>query len=318
MDSKLKQSKTKVNAKATQPEPNHNKDESKDLITPVVSPDDSQDLGAKAASPVSKVSNPFPNQGDPKKLKGLNLPTVKEDEEIDFDMSSELKSVFTEANLDLSDEFFGKLSNILEAALRTHIRNYEDALASEYEAALAEEVVAIKEDLEYQIDSVLSTVCEEWQQENQLAIEYGIRNELTESFIEGLKNLFESHYIEVPDTKYDLVEDLEEQLEDLKEDFSRVYEDNVTLKENLDYANKINLLQAESQDLTDFQKEKFFELSEGFLGSDYDSFAHKVATIKENHFPQYESHYLTEDVVEQEYISESVDPVIARIEAELL
>lgn len=321
MDRKAKQSKTKVNEKALAPEPNHNKDESADLITPVVSPDDSQDLGAKASQHVKKVANPFPNMGDAKKIKSPSLETVKKsvEEALEFDMSDELKTIFSESELELSDEFYSKLSNILEAAFTTKVRKFQEELEESYQSALEVELANIKEGLEEKIDSTLSSVCEEWQEENKLAIEYGIRNEISESFMLNLKGLFENHYIEVPDSKVDLVEDLETKLGDLKEDFSKLYEDNVTLKENLDLSNKRLILQRESVNLSEIDRERFISLAENFSEMDVDAFESKLTTIKESYFSEEPSSYLTEDLQETENLTEDyVDPIIANIADRLI
>lgn len=323
MESKVKKVKNQVNKNAVAPEPNHNSDQSQDLINPVVSPDDDQDLGSSASAPVKQAKPPMA-QGDPTKLKSMSLPIVKEDE-IQVDFSKDLQSVFEEQDFDLSDDFYRKLSNLLEAAVRTKVREIAEDLQVSYEEALTEEVFSIKEELEERVDNFLTTTCEEWQAENQLAIEYGVRNELTESFISGLKNLFETHYIEVPEARYDVVEDLEYALDDLKEDFSKLYEDNVTLKEytdilqyEMDKVQKEHLLFVESQDLTDTEKEKFFALTENLMKEDFDYFESKVSTIKENHFPKYQVNYLTEDLDETEYVdNNNIDPTIAQIAARL-
>lgn len=321
----LKQSRTKVNKNASPAEPNHNKDESKDLINPVVSPDDSQDLGAKAAAPVSKVSNPFPNQGDPKKIKyPAHTVITKEDVEIDLEP---LRNAFDAEGLDLSEAFYQRIQSILEEPLRAKIEEISEEISDVYAAAFAEELNELNDTLEERVDSVLGHICEEWQENNQLAIEYGIRNELTESFIDGLRGLFESHYIEVPDERFDILEDMENTIEELKGDFSKLYEDNFELKraneglyEQLEIANKREIILDESYDLSETDKEKLMALSEGFMDLDVNSFKRKVSNIKENHFPKYkEVNYLTEDLDETEYLGEdTIDPGVASVASMLL
>lgn len=321
----LKQSRTKVNKNASPAEPNHNKDESTDLINPVVTPDDNQDLGAKAAAPVSKVSNPFPNQGDPKKLKyPAHAVVTKEDIEIDLDP---LRNAFESEGLDLSEAFYQRIQSILEEPLRAKIEEISEEISDIYALALAEELNELNDLLEERVDSVLGHICEEWQENNQLAIEYGIRNELTESFINGLKGLFETHYIEVPEERFDIMEEMENTIEELKSDFSKLYEDNFELKqansglyEQLELSKKREIVLDESYDLSETDKEKLMSLSEGFMELDVDSFKRKVSTIKENHFPKYkEVNYLTEDLDEVEYINEdAIDPGVASVASMLL
>lgn len=318
-----KHTKNKVNQNATKAMANPNKDESKDLIEPVVEPGDRQNLGAKAAEPVKHNTNPFPNTGDATKLKSPSLANIevvskKVQESIDF--SNDLKNIFEKQELDLSEEFFNDLSNLLEAAVDLKVTSIAEELEEIYTSTLAEELETIKEDLEDRVDNFLAETCNSWAEDNQLAIEYGVKNELTESFIEGLKTLFENHYVDIPESKYDVVQDLEDSLSDLKEDFSKLYEDNATLLEELDIMKKRELVFLESEGLTEVEKDKFYSLAENLMDADYDYFSSKISTIKENHFPRYEvEHNLVEDVYEEGFVDESsVDPIIANIAATML
>lgn len=314
-----KKVKNKVNRGATKADANPNTDKSVDLINPVVTPGDRQDLGKAASAPVKHNTNPFPNTGNANDLKSpslANIETVKGKVHESVDFSDDLKNIFEkeELGVDFSQDFYKDISNLLEAAVRTKVRDIAEELDEAYSELLAEEVTEIKESLEEKVDNFLSVTCESWTEENQLAIEYGVRNELTESFIDGLKTLFESHYVEIPDEKYDVVSSLEENLEELKEDFSKLYEDNVTLKEELDIMAKREILFHESLDLTEVEKEKFFELAENLIDADIETFERKVAMIKENHFSEYESTYLTEDVDDVEYEDYSaLDSAVASI-----
>lgn len=318
-----KYTKNQVNKNATKPMGNPNKDESDDLIEPVVDPGDRQNLGAKASAPVKHNTNPFPNTGDATKLKSPSLANIevvhkKVQEGIDF--SKDLKNIFEKQELDLSEEFFKDLSNLLEAAVNSKVNSIAEELEEIYTQTLAEELVEIKETLEERVDNFLGETCESWAEDNQLAIEYGVKNELTESFIEGLKNLFEDHYVDIPESKYDVVEDLESSLADLKEDFSKLYEDNATLLEELDIMKKRELVFLESEDLTEVEKDKFYALAENLMDAEYEYFKNKISTIKENHFPRYEvENGFVEDIYEGNFVDESsVDPAIANIAARML
>lgn len=320
----MEQSKTKVNSKATTPMPNQNKDESKDL-TPsgaVVSPDDKTDLGKNAAVK-GKVTNPFPNMGDPKKIKTPSLETInkKVEEELEVDFYSDIKGIFESQELDFSDEFYKGVSKLMEAAVDTKMRQIVETLINIYDETLQEELLEIKEALEAKVDAVLTESCDEWQSENELAIQYGIRNELSENLIKGMRDLFVENYVDVPEEKYDLVESLELSIDEYKSSFSELYEDNVTLKKELDQISKHHLLFVESADLSDFEAEKLFAIAESILDKDYDYFESKIKTIKENHFSKYKATYLTEDVLEtdSESLNEGyVDQAVAQIATRLV
>lgn len=199
------------------------------------------------------------------------------------------------AGNELSEEFKDKASTIFEAALNTRINielvklseefdEFQNELHEEYEAKLAEAVEAHTIDLEQRLDSYLDHVTENWMAENALQIESTLRAELAESFIHSLKNVFEEHYVEVPEEKFDVIKEMREEIEELKTSLNRSLDENLELKTSvaaLDIEATINDL---SEGLTVTQASKLQQLSEGLEYSDSETFRKKLEIIKENYF----------------------------------
>jgi len=240
-----------------------------------------------------------------KKLKKEDL-TIDVKEDIDAILSGE----------DLSEEFKSKASTIFEAAVSAkvisavneRIETFEDDYHKSLNEAKEEHKVAVTE----KVDSYLNYVVEEWVKENELAVEKGIRSELVEDFMTGLKNLFQEHYIDIPEEKVDLVDDLFEKVEELEKQLDETVNHNVEIKKVLSQFQKEETLREVSEDLADTEKEKLEKLSEGVDYEDSKQYKEKLEVIKENYFPKTTetAQSLTEDVenTETDNEVEKVDP----------
>ena len=185
---------------------------------------------------------------------------------------------------DLSEEFKTKAATVFESAVNSKVKEIAETMDADYNNKLEQESAKAKEELTEKVDSYLSYVVEEWMKENEIALERGIKGEIAEDFITGLKKLFSEHYIDVPDEKYDVLEAQATKIEDLEKKLNEQIEKNVEL--NKDNADKTkNEVMAEvANDLADTQKEKFAKLAEEIEYSNAEDFKKKCETIKESYF----------------------------------
>src|SRR6056300_670160 len=187
---------------------------------------------------------------------------------------------------DLSEEFKQKASTIFEAAVKAKLVEEIENLESEYETKVDEKVSEVKEEIVDKVDAYLNYVVEEWMKENELAIEKGLRNEITEDFIGGLKSLFESHYINVPQEKYDVIENQAAEIEKLKEEVNKTIEKNVELNQKIGEFAREDIINDVSSDLAITESEKLKGLAESIENKGADSFRKSVETLKNSYFPK--------------------------------
>ena len=197
---------------------------------------------------------------------------------------------------DLSEEFKRKAATVFEAAVKSKIRTEIVRLENEYEEKLKEDVQSATEEMTDKVDTYLNYVTEEWMKENELAIERGLKGEIAEDFISGLKQLFEDHYIDIPDEKYDVLEAQSEKISELEGKLSETIEKNVSLKDNNAKLVKEQVISEVSEDLADTEIEKFKSLIDDVDYSDEDSFREKLGTLKESYFPKTSISEATETV----------------------
>ena len=196
----------------------------------------------------------------------------------------------------LSEEFKTKAATVFEAAIKSKVKEIAEEMQADYDKKLTEETSKSKDELVEKVDSYLAYVVEEWMKENELALERGIKGEIAEDFISGLKKLFEDHYIDVPDEKYNVLEDQSSKIEELEKKLNESIEKNVELsKENGEHKRQ-NIIDEASEDLADTQKEKFNKLAEEVEYSNEEDFTAKVKTIKESYFGKKESTSEIDDV----------------------
>ena len=187
---------------------------------------------------------------------------------------------------DLSEEFKSKAATIFESAVKSKVRGEIDRMQDAYDQELVESTEAVKSELTDKIDSYLNYVVEEWMKENELAIERGLKGEIAEDFIAGLKQLFEDHYVDVPDEKYDVLEAQSEKIAELEEKVNKSLEDSVSLKEENSRLTRQIVISEATSDLTETEIEKFKSVTEDVEFDSAESFRNKIDTLKENYFPK--------------------------------
>ena len=204
-----------------------------------------------------------------------------------LDMKEDVKAL-TEGE-DLTEEFKAKAATIFESAVKAKLVEEIEKLEGEYETKVAERVEETKSEIVEKVDAYLNYVVEEWMKENELAIEKGLRAEITEDFIGGLKTLFESHYINVPSEKYDVIENQAAEIEKLKEENNKTIEKNVELNQKVGEFTREGIINDVSSDLAETETEKLKGLAEGIEYKDADSFRKSIETLKDSYFPKAEA-----------------------------
>jgi hypothetical protein len=207
---------------------------------------------------------------------------MKEESEDIIDVSADVDALTKDE--DLSEDFKAKATTIFEAALKSKVSEMKKKMNASYEEKLKEETEAHKAELVEKVDSYLNYVVEEWMKENSIAIERGIKGEIAEDFISGLKKLFEDHYIDVPDEKYNVLEDQASKIEELEKKLNEQIEKNVEINKTVGELKRQDIIDEASSDLADTAKEKFNKLAEEVEYSNEKDFRTKVATIKESYF----------------------------------
>ena len=187
---------------------------------------------------------------------------------------------------DLSEEFKEKAKVIFEASINAKITDIENQLNEEYEKALNEQVEEIKVELTERTDAYLEYVADEWLKENALAVENGIKTEMTESFMEGMKKLFEEHYVTLPEDKYDVLENMVDKLDEMETKLNEQIEKNVALNQRLGESTAQTIFNNVAEGLATSQKEKLQSLAEGVEFESEESYRGKIETLKESYFGQ--------------------------------
>ena len=186
---------------------------------------------------------------------------------------------------ELSEEFRAKAKTIFEAAINSKVAAIREEIVSEHEEKLSEEVEEIKVELQERVDSYLEYVADEWFVENQLAVENGLKADMTESFLEGMKGLFEEHYVQIPEEKYDVLKSMVEKLDDMETKLNEQIEKNIALNKGLAEATADGILESVSDGLAATQKEKLASLAESVEFDSETEYREKLETLKESYFP---------------------------------
>jgi len=293
---------------AVAPESTHLSNEAEDLGAPVVKPTDSNPDATKKTKKVSDQVNAKAEDGDvsgrpdteagvtkvshpgqSEKVEETDLEGSEEvqeevvnEEDETIDVSADVEALTADEGL--SEEFKSKAATIFEAALKSKVSEMKKKMNASYEQKLKEDSENAKAELVEKVDSYLSYVVEEWMKENSLAVERGIKGEIAEDFISGLKKLFEDHYIDVPDEKYNVLEDQASKIEELENKLNEQIEKNVELNKANGDLKRQDIIDEASADLADTAKEKFNKLAEEVEYSSEEDFKTKVSTIKEAYF----------------------------------
>ena len=205
-----------------------------------------------------------------------------ESESDKIDVSADVAALIKDE--DLSENFKNKAATIFEAAVNAKVKEQKEKIQAAYDEKLQEDIESQKGELVTKVDSYLNYVVEEWMKENSIAIERGIKGEIAEDFISGLKKLFEDHYIDVPDEKYNVLEDQANKIEELEKKLNEQVDKNVEQNKALGEMKRQDIIDEASKDLADTAKEKFNKLAEEVEYSNEEDFKNKVSTIKESYF----------------------------------
>ena len=260
--------------------------------------DGEENPGAKAAAPVSQDSSvtstagkpgkdPAPSVGDgvaygTKMGSPVTYPIKPSMEEVD--VSADVAALIE--GTELSEEFAEKAKTIFEAAVKAKISEEYDRLVEHFAAEFDKHFAEAKSEMAEEVNGTVNYAIGQWVEQNQVAIDRGIKNEITEDFIAGLKGLFEEHYISIPDDKVDVVEGMAESIREMEERLDEQVKANVKLQNRLNESAKLNILNTVSEGLADTQKDKLAALAEGVEFTTEEEFSKKVSTIKESYFKE--------------------------------
>ena len=325
--SSAKQSKTAVNANAKPampmdtsvagsvedlggPTPYNYKsdDDSAKLKTPGASLKQVKDVvnkGAKPADPMKgmkeneEVSDEVIEEEEVATDEVVAETTVEETPEVDIE--EDVNALF--GGEDLSEEFKEKAKLVFETALNSKVSEVKEALEAKYSETLEERIAEEKSALSERVDNYLEYVADEWFSENALAVEQGLKTDMTESFLNGMRSLFEEHYVTIPDDKYDVLESMVEKLDDMETKLNEQIEKNVSLNSRLGESVANGILESVSEGLASTQKEKLASLSESVEFESEESYREKLATLRESYF----SSKAKSPAAKSDTISEGVD-----------
>ena len=240
--------------------------------------------GAKAADPMKGM----------KEEEEVSSDEVLEEEEVvaeaeettetqeEYDIEEDVNALL--GGEELSEEFRQKAKVVFEAALSSKVTEIQEALEVQYEQKLEEARQGLKEALTERVDSYLEYVAEEWMTENELAIEHGLKTEMTESFLSGMKGLFEEHYVTIPEDKYDVLESMVAKLDDMETKLNEQIDKNIGLNKRLAESTADSVLSAVSEGLAATQKEKLASLAESVEFESEEEYREKLETLKESYF----------------------------------
>lgn len=223
-------------------------------------------------------------------------------EEIKYDSSEDVAALVE--GEELSEEFKTKAATIFEAAVVTRVKEEIAKIQEQYDAQLVEEFASIKEELVEKVDGYLGYVAEQWIKQNELALESGIKAELAESFIDGMKRVFEEHYVDVPAEKYDILGDLESKVSELEGKLNETVNANIEMTKQLAEMQRAGIVDELSEGLTDTEQEKFATLASEIVCEDVDSYTKKLQTIRESYFK--ESKPVAKDIIDADSSKEQV------------
>ena len=237
---------------------------------------------------------------------------VVTEEEEPIDIEADVQALLE--GEELSEEFTNKARTIFEGAIRSKVATIKEDLQEAYAEALVEELDSIKAGLTERVDAYLEYVADEWMQENALQVEQGLKTEMTESFLEGMKSLFEEHYVTIPEEKYDVLNSMVDKLDEMESKLNEQIDRNVALNRRLAESNADGIFTAVAEGLADTQKEKLATLAENVEFESDTDYREKLETLKESYFPskpsapKSTSENLSEEVSTDEVISEEVAP----------
>ena len=208
---------------------------------------------------------------------------AEETEELNIDVEEDVTALLE--GEELSEEFQEKARTIFEAAIKSKVSEIKEELKASYEEALVEEVLTVKTELVERVDSYLEYVAQEWMNENQLAVEHGLKTEMTESFLTGMKGLFEEHYVTIPEDKYDVLNSMVEKLDEMEDKLNEQIKSNIALNQRLAESVADVIFAEVTEGLALSQKDKLASLAENVEFESEEKYREKLATLKESYFP---------------------------------
>ena len=252
--------------------------------------------GAGAADKMQSIGTEVLKQGD--------NPETKEDQEVVAEEPTKEETTVSEEEVkeeptvnveedlaalfggeELSEEFQTKAKTIFEAAVNSKVNVIKEEMSAEYEKTLTEHLETVKAELVERSDAYLEYVADEWLKENAIEVEHGLKTEMTESFLSGMKNLFEDHYVSIPDDKYDVLESMVNKLDDMEGKLNEQIEKNISLNKRLGESTADGIFREVAEGLAETQKEKLQTLAEGVEFEGEDAYREKLVTLKESYFP---------------------------------
>ena len=248
--------------------------------------------GAKAAMPMDSIGTEVLKQGDNAEAEEsaevvAENPETEEttvnEEEVTLNVEEDLAALF--GGEELSEEFQEKARTIFEAAVNSKVNEIQEAMTEEYEKTLTEHLEGVKSELIERTDAYLEYVSDEWLKENAIEVEHGLKTEMTESFLQGMKGLFEDHYVSIPDDKYDVLESMVNKLDDMEGKLNEQIEKNISLNQRLGESTADGIFSEVSEGLAETQKEKLHSLAEGIEFEGEDAYREKIVTLRESYFP---------------------------------
>ena len=250
---------------------------------------------------------------------------VSEEETTEEEVIEEEETIDIEADVqallegeELSEEFQEKARTIFEAAIRSKVAEITESIKAQYEETLVEEVKEIKAELQERLDAYLEYVADEWVSENELAIEHGLKTEMTESFLEGMKKLFEDHYVTIPEEKYDVIESMVDKLDEMESKLNEQIDKNVALNKRLAESTADVIFAEVTEGLAQTQRDKLATLAENVEFESENGYREKLETLKESYFPSKtstpnsKSENLTEESEATDYQSKAVSSTMER------
>ena len=216
----------------------------------------------------------------------------------EFNVDEDMSALFS--GEELSEEFQEKAKTIFEAAINSKVSSIEEEMKKENEAKIAEEIESVKTSLIERVDGYLEYVADEWLQANELAIEHGLKSEMTESFLAGMRSLFEAHYVSIPEDKYDVVENMVNKLDEMETKLNEQIEKNVSLNSRLAESTADGIISEVAEGLALSQKEKLQELAKSVEFESEESYREKLGTLKESYFNKSVQKETSEQVLNEE------------------
>ena len=285
----LAQVKDVVNAKAAAAEPMHGMKEETEEEEELVDEAEVDEEEEVVAEKYGEESGEAPHKegknekGEKKEGKGHEKKENEDEMKEEFDIDEDVNALL--AGEELSEEFQEKARTIFEAAIKSRVAEIKESLQSAYEQTLVEEIESIKEGLTERLDAYLEYVADEWIQENALAVEHGLKTEMTESFLSGMKSLFEDHYVTIPEDRYDVIESMVDKLDEMETKLNEQIERNVALNRRLAESVADVILADVAEGLALSQKDKLASLAENVEFESEADYREKLVTLRNSYFP---------------------------------